>query len=324
MVKLIPIHQEKGHNAPLDGLTCNQIFLSDPNSGKTYGLQNKFAGKVFELSYQDPRNTIEWKKEVLLQNILGQYHVGRILSAIATATVNPSNHFYIFADEVGMFHLDWILGSNLKKVFKDSQKVDCTNFEDIELELMSVRAFKAMGEQIKQAHPTQVTSFKEGDHDFHLWIPKNLCFIFCANYEEPILQSLIDKKGWGSTGERFIVKHFYASSEQYMSSFIPDNMEDGFTQVASVNDEVRIALNRIMEEKMSPVSTHWIKTEMIVYRVLVPTFHPLIKESVFNGSVDWSDCLKIVTDKIDNMDFYDEEDKMVFRKAVQSLKSNDQ
>ena len=98
--------------------------------------------------------------------------------------------------------------ADLKKVFKDSQKVECTNFEDSQLKSMTVSDFKAMGEQIKQAHPTQVTSFKEGDYDFHLWIPKNLYFIFCANYEEPILQSLIDKKGWSSTGERFTIQHF--------------------------------------------------------------------------------------------------------------------
>ena len=104
----------------------------------------------------------------------------------------PERSFYIFADEVGIFSLDSIIGSNLKKILKSEQKVCRENFRGLlrESEYISIDDFKALGQKIKEIDPVKVTSFKEGDYEFHLWIPENLIFVFCANYEEPLIESL--------------------------------------------------------------------------------------------------------------------------------------
>jgi len=191
----------------------NIIFLSNPNSGKTYTVKQIIGeNQYWELSFQNNDNVLEWKKNLLFKNIKGDIVIGNIIKAITSATLNPLGDYFVFADEVGTFSLDNILGNVLKTIFKDNQKVK------VPIELirdykdkvsLSIEEFIKLGHIIQHEFKYNTTTFNEEDLSIPLWIPDNLHFIFCANYENELLESLSHLKGWGSSGNRFSIKHFY-------------------------------------------------------------------------------------------------------------------
>lgn len=323
----IPIVSENGHENVVTIFDHNSIYFSDPNSGKTQGIRRHLNGKFFDLSFQNPQNVVEWKKEILIQTISGQYQVGRILSAIATATVHPDTFFYVFADEIGTFSLNSIIGSNLKKIFKREQQVNradlqtiLDNIDNLFLDnahsTISLSKFQELGHKIKESDTTKVTSFKEGVHEFHLWIPENLIFVFCANYEEPLMESLDSKIGWGSGSDRFTIKHFYAadSDVDFIMQSIPPT-PDAMTRYK----EVQAFNNKIIKayRGIKFFDEYNMKSEMILPRILLPTFHPCTY--LENELLNRENCKKVVVEKIQGLYFSEEEDQNRLENAIRSL-----
>jgi hypothetical protein len=191
----------------------NLIFLSNPNSGKTYTVKKLIGDNPsWELSFQNNDNVLEWKKNLLFKNINGEIIIGNIIKAITSATLNPNGDYFIFADEVGTFSLDNILGNVLKNIFKNNQKIKVPieiirEYKDNEV--ITLDEFIELGNAIKEKFKYNTTTFNEEELNVPLWIPSNLHFVFCANYENELLESLSNLKGWGISGNRFKIKHFY-------------------------------------------------------------------------------------------------------------------
>ena len=290
---VINLHPEYGHDNLIDGCKHNTLVFSNPNSGKTYGLKQNLNNKVFEMAYQNPRSVTEWKKSILIQHISTEYYVGILLQAIVTASLNPNQQYYIMADEVGTFNLDWILGSNLKKIFKKSQRIA---FTDPALQAkvssfgpheITLTAFKELGEFIAQhvEYATKTTRFSEGEHEFVLWLPDNLHVIFLANYEDELLASLSELKGWGPNGDRFEVLHYYAVENRkkglfaFKPSALTEEQEEQYANICRWNSTIYNKLVKLVEnsKELSRSERKEIAVEMIIPRLLIPTFDPTVQ-----------------------------------------------
>lgn len=327
----IELHPEYGHDKPIDGgIEEHTIVFSDPNSGKTFGFKTELKGKLFELAYQNPRNVTEWKKTIMVQHISQSYHVGTLLSAIATASLNPEKQFYVLADEVGIFNLDWILGANLKKIFKSNQRID---FQDSFFQgalstlnqrsphSISLEEFKSLGEMLAREsnYITSTTRFTEGEHDLVLWFPKNVHCIFLSNYEDEILASLSELKGWGPNGHRFNILHYYALEDQseLSVSFKPSNVEAShrYNQIKRYNNTLYSALMNL-NKGLSRQDKAFLRLEMIAPRLLISTFEPEIPTT---GVCD-EDIQNHILSKLDRFILLETELKQKIEEAITAIK----
>lgn len=327
----IELHPEYGHDKPItSGIEQHTIVFSDPNSGKTFGFKTELKGKLFELAYQNPRNVTEWKKTIMVQHISKSYHVGTLLSAIATASLNPEKEFYVLADEVGIFNLDWILGANLKKIFKSKQRIDFQDsfFQGALSRLtqnsphsISLEEFKILGEMLAREpdYITSTTRFTEGEHDLVLWFPKNVHCIFLSNYEDEILASLSELKGWGPNGHRFNIRHYYALEDHsgLSVSFKPANAEAShrYNQIKRYNNAVYLALMNL-NTGLSRQDKAFLRLEMIVPRLLISTFEPEIPTT---GVCD-EDIQNHILSKLDRFILLETELKQTIEEAITAIK----
>ena len=287
---VIKLHPEYGHDDAIAGCEYNTLVFSNPNSGKTFGFKQRLSNRLFELAYQNPRSVTEWKKSVLIQHISRDYYVGTLLKAIATASLNPDQHFYILADEVGTFNLDWILGANLKKIFKKSQRIDFSEqplydrVSFLDPHELTLTAFKELGDFIAEQadYATKTTQFSEGEHEFVLWLPHNLHVVFLANYEEELLSSLSELKGWGPNGNRFDIVHYYALEQETSGffSFQPNDLEpeqmEKYQSIRRWNSKIYDELRRLLTNRneLSRSERKEIGAEMVIPRLLISTFDP--------------------------------------------------
>lgn len=289
---VIKLHPDYGHDAAIAGCEDNTLVFSNPNSGKTFGFKHRLSNRLFELTYQNSRSVTEWKKTVLIQHISRDYYVGTLLKAIATASLNPTKQFYVLADEVGTFNLDWILGSNLKKIFKKSQRIDFAEdnlqkrVSSLNTNELSLTAFKKLGEFIAEQpdNATKTTRFSEGEHEFVLWLPNNLHVVFLANYEDELLGSLSELKGWGPNGDRFNIVHYYAVQDPMEGVFFfepnnlrPDQMKT-YQNIRRWNSKICDKLDQVVKA-LSFSEQKSITGEMVVPRLLISTFAPNVPTS---------------------------------------------
>lgn len=275
----------------------NTILLSNPNSGKTYTVKEIIGDSVnFELSFQNNDNVLEWKKNILFKNINGEIIIGNIIKAIASATLNPTGDYFVFADEVGTFFLDNIMGNILKSIFKNTQKIKIKmelirDYKD--LDEITLKDFIKLGEAIKKENKYSTTTFNEEEFNIPLWIPSNLNFIFCANYENELIESLSPLKGWGEKGDRFKVKHFYnLTGKEFFKIDVVDKKI--LVRTKKYNEIIIKKYNElILNENLSSDSKKTLNTNFNKYKILLANYDSDIlyssneKEYVINHIEDY-------------------------------------
>jgi hypothetical protein len=294
----------------------NLILLSNPNSGKTFSVKKMIGNNHYwDLSFQNNDNVLEWKKNLLFKNLKGDVIIGNIIKAIASATLNPSGDYFIFADEIGTFSLDNILGNVLKNIFKNNQKVKISN--DIIREYkdndnISLDEFIELGKKIQSRFKYNTTNFIEEDISIPLWIPSNLNFVFCANYENELLESLSPLKGWGTSGNRFRVKHFYnLNGRDFYALKSSDNKSIHRTK--KYNEIIHKKYNELLiNEELSSDSKKTLSSHCNQYKILLSNYDVGITQTTAQDDY----VIEHITQYIYSL-FLDEEDEDII---IQSFK----
>ena len=177
-----------------------------------------------------------------------------------------------------------------------------------------------MGTLLSQepTYVTRTTRFTEGEYDLVLWFPQNLHCIFLSNYEDEVLSSLSEIKGWGPNGDRFNVVHYYplkTASGPYFS-FTPtgDVAMKRYNQIKKYNDVIHKALTTL-NGRLSREEKRFLKLEMILPRLLISTFEPTIAtENVSN-----EDLLHHILSKLDRFILLETELKQKIEKVLKTV-----
>jgi len=296
---------DKGNIKEKDYETPNNIFLSNPNGGKTSyikKLENIYP--FFELNCQNVDNTVESKRHLFYKTHNDKLVIGNIIKAIANAIFNPDIPHYIYVDEIGSFKLDYIFGSSLKSILKKNQRVDLSN-ERIKKLIekynpskkdsfdLSLDEFQTLCSEIKENEKNyKFTTYIEDGLSLNLFIPNNIFFICSANYEEGILESLNPLSGWEESGERFNIVHFY--NFLYKDKINNDEKYHDIQIIDNLNEEIQEIINN---NKNNDLSSETIKIlQENEYSLYIPNYFPkknnmkvYLEENLRNMYIDESD-----------------------------------